>query len=603
MSGPSIEVPRSESTPDRQLDSWKEIAAYLNRDVTTVQRWEKREGMPVYRHVHDKRGSVYALPEELDAWRENRRPAEEEQPEVNGSGEDSRSHPAATRRGWGTRTVWWVVAVVAVCAGLAAGYVAWRGHARAAAGPQIRSLAVLPLRNISGDALQDYLADGITEELIGKLAGIRELKVTSHTSVMRFKDPKISVPEIAKALGVDAVVEGSVIREGNRIRVSAQLIRAATDTHLWSETYDREVSDVLTLESELAQTIAEKVRVTVTGEEQERLTAARPVAPEVYESYLKGRYALDAGTGRASAEESVGYFNDAIAKDPTFAPAYVGLAGAYTMLGTVSAGVSPAETRPKVMSAARKAIELDPDLAEAHVMLANALQEEWQWAEAEAEYKRALELQPNNASAHSWYALWLSCQGRTDEAVAWVRRGRELDPTTVSGASVSWILFQAHRFDEAIREARDSLALRPNDAGALGMLGFALLGKGQAEEAIPVLEKADAVSKGGPATEGILVRAYARAGRRQDALRLLAEMKRRREAGYFPAAAFVNAYLGLGDKEQAFVWLEEAFKEKSNILQFVKTHPFFDPIRSDPRFVDLEKKIGLGDAVVATRGN
>ncbi len=350
------------------------------------------------------------------------------------------------------------------------------------------------------------------------------------------------------------------------------------------------MSDALTLESELAQTIAEKVRVTVTGEEQQRLTAARTVAPEVYESYLRGRYASD-GNGRAGFEQSVVYFNDALAKDPTFAPAYVGLASAYTWLGTVAAGASPTETRPKVMSAARKAIELDPDLAEAHVLLANSLQEQWQWAAAEAEYKRALDLQPNNAIAHSWYALWLSCQGRTDEAVDWVRRGRELDPVSVSGVSVAWILFQAHRFDEAIREASDVLAVRPDDVGALTTLGFALLGKGQPEEAIPVLEKADALSKGSPAVQGILVRAYARGGRREDALRLLAAMKKRREAGYFPAGAFVNAYLGLGDKEQAFVWLQQAFKEKSNILQFVKTHPFFDPIRSDPRFVELERRI------------
>ncbi len=590
-SEPSVQAPSAET---RQLDSWKEIAAYLNRDVTTVQRWEKREAMPVHRHLHDKRGSVYALAEELDAWRENRRPALEEEPDPIGPGDIRGSHPSAkSAYGRGTRRWWWVVALV-VCAGLAAtGYVVWRGRARATAGPQIRSLAVLPLRNLSGDPSQDYLADGITEELIGKLAGIRELRVTSHTSVMRFKDPKTSVPEIAKALGVDAVVEGSVIREGNRIRVSAQLIRAATDTHLWSETYDREISDALTLESELAQEIAEKVRVTVTGDEQQRLTAARPVAPEVYESYLRGRYAYH-GNGRAGLEQSVVYFNDALAKDPTFAPAYVGLAEAYTQLGTVLAGVSPAETRPKVMSAARKAIELDPDLTEGHVMLANALQEQWQWAAAETEYKRALELQPNDASAHSWYALWLSCQGRTDEAVTWVRRARELDPVSVSGTSVAWILFQAHRFDEAIREARDMLAVRPDDAGVLTTLGFALLGKGQAGDAIPVLEKADALSKGSPAVEGILVRAYARGGRREDALRLLAEMKRRRAAGYFPAGAFVNAYLGLGDRDQAFVWLEEAYREQSNILQFMKTHPFFDPIRSDPRFVDLKKRIGLG---------
>jgi pentatricopeptide repeat protein len=591
MNGPSVQAP----SETKRLDSWKEIAAYLNRDVTTVQRWEKREGMPVYRHVHDKRGSVYALPEELNAWREQRRSVVDEQAEVMESGDIADSRPSVkSTDGWGIGPLWWVVAALMICAGLVAGYVAWRGHETVAAGPQIRSLAVLPLRNLSGDASQDYLADGMTEELIGKLAGIRELKVTSHTSVERFKDTKTSVPEIAKALGVDAVVEGSVIRDGSRIRVSAQLIRAATDTHLWSETYDREMSDALPLESELAQAIAEKVRVSVTGEEQRRLSATRTVAPEVYESFLKGMASYDKAGSRAQMEESANYFEEAVRMDPTFAPAYLGLADVYTGLGTVFAGGLPTETRPKVISAARKALELDPNLAEAHALLANTLQEEWKWAEAETEYKRALELSPNNAETHADYGLWLSCQGRTEEALAWVERGRELDPLAVSGSEVSWILFQSHRFDEAIREARGAVAVRPNDAVAYQELGFVLLGKDLNAEAIPVLEKAVALSNGSPASEGVLVRAYARAGRREDALRLLEQMKKRRAAGYFPAAAFVNAYLGLGDKEQAFVWLEEAYKEQSNILQFVKTHPFFDPIRSDPRFADLQRRVGLG---------
>jgi pentatricopeptide repeat protein len=389
------------------------------------------------------------------------------------------------------------------------------------------------------------------------------------------------------------VVESSVIREGNHIRVTAQLIRGATDEHFWSETFDRQMSDALTLESELAQEIADKVKVTVTGAEQQRLAAAGPVSPEVYESYLKGRYALDGAHGRAGVDESVGYFNDAIAKDRTFAPAYVGLAVAYQAMGLVATGGAPQETRPKVIAAARKALELDPNLAAAHVVLASTLLAEWHWAEAESEYKRALELGPNDADTHAGYAFWLMCQGRTDEAVNWARRARELDPVSVSGSGVAWILFQSHRFDEAVREAQDALAVRPGDPGVMLTLGFTLLGKGRPNDAIRVLEKAVELSKGSPAAEGILVRAYAQAGRRDDAFRLLAEMKRRRAAGYFPAAAFVNAYLGLGDKEQAFVWLEEAYKEKSNILQFVKTHPFFDPIRSDPRFVDLQRRIGL----------
>jgi TolB-like protein/cytochrome c-type biogenesis protein CcmH/NrfG len=597
MGEPSYEIPPVEKTPEKRLDSWKEIAAYLNRDVTTVQRWEKREGMPVHRHVHDKRGSVYALSEELDDWIRSRRPRPEEtenqleserEPEAGVLPAAPSGASAITPR----RSRLWFALAAGVCVCLvAAAWLVLRHRARATSEPQIRSLAVLPLRNLSGDPAQDYLADGITEALIGRLSNIHDLRVISHTSVMRFKNPQLSVPEIARTLGVDAVVEGSVIKEGDRIRVTAQLIRGATDTHFWSETYDREMRDALNLESELAQSIAEKVEVTVSGDEHQRLRAARPVAPEVYESYLKGRFLLGQEK-RAEVEPSIHHFEDAINQDPTFAPAYLGLAEAYTILGTVAAGVSPEATRPKVTNFARKALELDPNLVEANVMLANVLQEEWHWAEAEAEYRRALELNPNNAEAYQWFALWLVCQGRTDEAVTSIQRARALDPIGVSGGSVSWILFQSHRFDDAIREAGSALAIQPDNVATLTGLGFALIANNKPADAIPILEKAVSLS-GSPAATGILIRAYAHAGRRTDALRLLAELKQRRKAGYIPAAAFVNAYLGLSDNEQAFYWLEQAYKEQSNILQVLKTHPYFDPIRGDQRFADLVRRVGL----------
>jgi pentatricopeptide repeat protein len=592
MDEPLPGPPLYEKPPEGRLDSWKEIAAYLNRDVTTVQRWEKREGMPVHRHVHDKRGSVYALGSELDAWRQSRKlPLEE--------GEESSAQARVeTEGGRGLRAkprahLWLAAAGVAVIGLMAVAYVAYRGRAEHAVRPKIKSLAVLPLKNLSGDPTQEYLADGMTEALIGRLARIHDLRVISHTSVIRFKDPQISVPEIARTLGVDAIVEGSVMREGNRVRVTAQLIRGATDEHFWSETYDRELQDTLTLQSELAQTIAEKVQVTVTGEEQKRLTAARPVVPEVYESYLKGRFALTKDNSKADIEESISYFEDALKKDPTFAPAYVGLAEASSLLGTVFIGDPPEQTRPQVIRAARKALELDPSLADAHVLLADTEQEEWQWVEAEAEYRRALELNPSDAAAHDGLAKWMLCQGRTEEALAWARRGRELDPLSFSGTSIAWILFQSHRYEEAIHELRSVLAVQADDAGALLVLGFAQIANNQPGDAIPVLEKAASVSNRSPAVIGVLIRAYARAGRRSDALRLLEELKNRKKAGYVPAGAFVNAYLGLGDTEQAFVWLEEAYKEQSNILQFVKVHPYFDPLRADPRFADLVRRVGL----------
>jgi pentatricopeptide repeat protein len=594
MGESSLGIPPSERTSEDRLDSWKEIAAYLGRDVKTVQRWEKRERMPVHRHVHDKRGSVYALGPELDSWIQSRRPrlaedAEDQKAEAPTAVDTGRGHGATLQaRGW------LALAGVAVLVLLSAAYVISRGHAASLVKPKITSLAVLPLKNLSGDPAQEYLADGMTEALIGRLSRIHDLRVISRTSVMRFKNPQLSVPEIATMLGVDAIVEGSVMREGNRIRVTAQLIRGSTDGHFWSQTYDREIQDVFTLQSALAQSIAEKVEVTVSGDEHERLTAARQVSPEVYESYLKGRFAFNEGNSKAQIEESIPYFEQAIQRDATFAPAYVGLATAYSNLGTVFIGGAPDETRPKVMNAARKALELDPNLAEAHVLLANVLQEQWHWADAESEYRRALELNPNDADAHNGLALWLLCQGRTDEAVAWARRGRELDPLAASSELIGWILFQSRRYDEATHELRSVLAVHPDSAAALFDLGFVLNADNQPEDAIAVLEKAMSVSNQSPGVMGVLIRAYAHAGRRDDALRLLAELQRRRKVGYVPAGAFVNAYLGLGDNEQAFAALEQAYKEQSNILQFVKVHPYFDPIRDDPRFADLVRRVGLG---------
>ena len=474
--------------------------------------------------------------------------------------------------------------------------IAWlfsRSVSKATAFPPIRSLAVLPLQNLSGDSTQEYFADGMTESIIGRLSGIRELRVISRTSSMRFKDTKLSVPEIAKQLNVEAIVEGSVIRDGNRIRIHAQLIRAATDAHFWSETYDRELKDVLSLQSDVAQSIAEKVQVTLTGAERQRLARVTPVAPEVYENYLKGRFALGKSKTRADVENSLACFQLAIEKDSNFAPAYIGLSDAYLDLSSIFIGVRPEELRPKAMEATRKALELDPQSVEAHLRMAYLHRIQWQWAEAETEARRALELNPNNAAAQDEFAHWLAIQGRTEEAVTWVRRSRDLDPFEVSAAEVTWILFLAHRFPEAVEESRSGVAVQPDDPGILWDLGYSLIANGQPEAAIPSLEKGFAISDRSPGIAGVLIRAYAHAGRRADALRLLAELKQRQKSGYIPSAAFVNAYLGLGDTEQALAALEQGYKEHSNILQFLKVHPHFDPLRSDPRFQDLLRRVGL----------
>ena len=583
MSVEAVSTPNTDPDPrGRRLESWKEIAAYLGRDVTTVRRWERREGLPVYRILHIKLGSVYAYTTELDAWRDGRAGAATDVADADPVLEIAR-HGLRARR-------WLVVCGVAMLALLVVAYLTTRTRLRGATGSKIKSLAVLPLKNLSGDPSQEYLADGMTEELIGRLASIHDLRVISRTSVMGFRDTKLSVPEIAKTLGVDAFVEGSVIREGNRIRVHAQLIRAETDEHFWSEEYDRELQDVLALQSEVAQAIAEKVKVSITGQERDRLVAARPVAPEVYESYVKG--SNDPQYTKAQIEHRIADFQDAIRMDPTFAPAYVGLAGTYISYQDIFVGAPPSEIRPKATSAARKALELDPKLAEAHAILAEMYQKQWKWAESEAEYKRALELKPNDASAHRGYAYWLACRGRTQEALAWVERGRELDPLG-SADTVGFLLLMARRYDESIREYRSVLAAHPEYTNARWGLGFALIVNQQTDQAIPELEKTVAMMNRTPGSLDMLATAYAHAGRPQDALILINELKQRRQRGYVPAGAFINSYLALGDYDQAFFWCDEAYKEQSAILQWLKVAPLFDPVRNDPRFVDLVHRVGL----------
>jgi tetratricopeptide (TPR) repeat protein len=411
---------------------------------------------------------------------------------------------------------------------------------------------------------------------------------------MQFKDTRMSAPEIAKKLQVDALVEGSVIRQGGRVRVHAQLIRGATDEHFWSETYDRDLGDTLALESEVAQSVARKVEVTITGKEYERLVAARHVSPEMYESYLKGQFTQ--GYRKADIEKKIAYFEEAISKDSMFAPAYLGLAEAYDDLGSAFVGGSGDEVRPKVISAAQKALELDPQLAKAHALLADLQQEQWHWAEAEAEYKRALALNPNDAAAHVGLANWLLCQGHIDEALTWAQRARELDPLGISGVQTGWILLFARRYDEAIRELRSVLAVRPDYDPALWSLGFALIGKGQFEDAIPLLERTVTMMERSPGSIEALATAYGYAGRRKEAVRLINELKQRRQTSYVPAGVFVGPYLALGDYDEAFTWLERAYQEKSETLQYLKVDPFFDPVRADPRFADLVRRVGLDQA-------
>src|SRR5712692_2087172 len=351
----------SDRSAEAPLDSWKEIATHVKRDVSTVQRWEKREGMPVHRHVHDKRGSVYAFSSELDAWLQSRKLRLEEEEEG-----DKAETPVDAECGHGTKgtpraRLRLVLAGMAVLALLSVTYVLIRSRAGNSRQAKISSLAVLPLKNLSGDSTQEYLADGMTEALIGRLSGIHDLRVISRTSVMRFKDTQLSVPEIARTLRVDAIVEGSVIREGSRIRVHAQLIRGATDEHIWSESYDRELRDVLALQSDVARSIAERTKISLTRQERVDLAPTRAVDPEAHEDYLKGRYYFNQRTADA-LNKSIAYFQQAISRDPSYALAYSGLADAYALLGFRGRFPSK-DALSRAKAAALKAIAADDTLA------------------------------------------------------------------------------------------------------------------------------------------------------------------------------------------------------------------------------------------------
>jgi tetratricopeptide (TPR) repeat protein len=354
------------------------------------------------------------------------------------------------------------------------------------------------------------------------------------------------------------------------------------------------VRDALTLESEVAQSIAARVEVTITGSEQQRLHKQRAVAPEVYELYLKGRFALYHSHDDTDLDRATAYFEQAIAKDPTFAPTYVGLAEGHVLRGSIILGGAPPEDeRAKAINELQKALQLDPELADAYLALADIHLEQWHWSEAGAEYRHALALNPNDAKAHADLATWLLCQGHTEEALDWARRARELDPPAVSGELLGWSLYIARHYNDAIREERSALFTSPDDVGVLWSLGFVLIENKQPNQAIPVLEKALPISKRSPGVIGLLSKAYALAGQRSKALQLVAELQKRRRIHYVPAAAFVNAYLGIGETDQVFVWLEQAFKEKPNLMKWLSVDPMFDPVRRDPRFTDLVHRVGL----------
>ena len=513
---------------------------------------------------------------------------------------------AGTESGFHGRRVWLsaMLALFTVAAvGFGLGWRHWRQRPAPLAAPAIRSLAVLPLQNLSGDPSQEYFADGMTEELIGRLANIHSLRVISRTSAMHFKNTQLSVPEIAKTLGVDAVVEGSVIREGNQIRVHAQLIRGATDEHIWAEEYQREYRSILTVQQEVAQSIAERIEISLTPQERGSLATVHPIDPEAHEDYLKGRYYFNQRT-EGPLNRSIVYFQQAIDRDPSYALAYCGLADADAILG-FRGGLPSKDALSRAKAAALKAIELDDTLADPHASLAFIAETyEWDWAAAEREYKRALELNPNDARTHHWYAGYLMYVGRFEEGISEARRARDLDPLSLPlNNALAGRLLVASRHDEAVAQVQKTLELNPNFAPAHQTLGWAFLRRGKREEAIREFRKALQLS-GTDDTDLVLDLgfAYATAGHGKEARRILVKLKKLHQRQLVPSSSIAILYGALGELNEAFAWLEEAYKERDPQLTYLKVPGRrFDPLRHDPRFRQLVRRIGLPEESASER--
>ena len=504
--------------------------------------------------------------------------------------QDARLAVARKRRLWPTL----IIASLALALSLSIFFV-WLLRSRGRAPTGIRSLAVLPLDNLSAEASQNYFADGMTDELITDLAQISALRVISRTSVMVYKGVHKPLPQIARELNVDAVVEGTVLRSGDQVRITAQLIDATKDKHLWSQSYQGELRDTLALQNRVAAAIADQIRINLTPREQAALKNLKAVKPDAYESYLKGRYFWNKRTADG-LKAALAYFNQAIEEDPKYAQAYSGLADTYALLGDWQYAVmTPKEALPKAKDAAVKALELDGAQGEAHNSLAFVLDGfDWNLDAGGKEFRQAIELSPSYATAHHWYAWHLSLLGRYDEAIAEMRKAEDLDPLSlIINTDLAELLVLAHSYDEAIRQSRKTIEMDANFALAHNQLAQAYLGKHMYNEAIEELQKAVQLSGGSPTCVANLARAFAASGKRSEAVKLLGELKARSGSGHANTSEIAMVYASLGYKDQAMNWLEKGYKDRFN--PGVLLRPGFDPLRSDSRFQSLVHRIGLLD--------
>jgi TolB-like protein len=548
------------SNPADRLDSWKEIASYLRRDVRTVQRWEKKEGLPVYRHLHDKLGSIYAYRNELTDWFNTR------------------------QQSGGTVAT---------------------GHRQEGLAEKIK-LAVLPFGNLSGAKEDDYFSDGLTEEMITQITRLQasELAVIARTTAEHYDASSKSLDQMKKDLGVGYVLEGKVRRAGNRVRITAQLIQLKDQTQLWAETYERDLSDVLSVQADIAQAIAREINLALNLSQSARLSdlqkANGKVQPAAYDAYLKARYNLHQMTPTAISK-SIDDFERAIQLDEKYAPAYAGLASAYALLAIAPFDLlPPREAMPKAEKAARKALELDSAFAEAHTALALVNHHyHWKWEEAAAGYELAIELNPDHADTHLWYSWLLLALGRRDAAFDEIEQTmsivQETDPHRLVAVHTTCAAayYFGREYQRAVDECEKAEQLDPEYFMLHFIAGRAYMRLNEHAKAIAHLKQARTETGEMPLMDAALGLAYAVSGKKAETMKLAEAFKAAAKKRYIPPTYFGMLFAGLGDKDKAMMWLEKAYDDRADGLTWLNVEPMLDEVRSDPRFQNLIRRIGL----------
>jgi TolB-like protein/DNA-binding winged helix-turn-helix (wHTH) protein/Flp pilus assembly protein TadD len=484
------------------------------------------------------------------------------------------------------------LAVVSILSLLA--FWGWRGSRVPAVVQPKTVLAVLPFENLSRDPDQEFFSEGLTEEMIAQIGKLNRdrLKVVARSSVAKYKGSTLAAREIGKELNADYLVQGSVRRSSDRVRITVQLIQARDQTDIWTESYDRELKDVVAVQDSVVRSIASEIHVALTEEQEKRLAAPRKISPEAYEAYLKGRYYWNKRTG-ASMEKAEQYFEQAIDSDPTYAAAYSGLADCNSGL-TWHGYKSPAEALPKAYVAARKALEISPESAEAHASLGLAMTHRWDWTGAESEFKRALELDPQYANAHHWYGDYLSIRSRHGEALAEAKHALELDPLNLMIST--WVglrYYMAHDYPRAIDQNRNSVELDPSFAAAHLLLGEDYRGAGLRSEAVKELKKAANLSGASPLYTAQVAVALAVAGRNGDALRIAHELETLSRNRYVSPYGLAQIYAASNKSEETFKWLQAAYEDHTVWMGYLAVDPIFDRYRSDERFKDLLRRLDL----------